>query len=67
MTGSRVITKKSAADFEKMKIAGQCVAAMHDAVRGRAEPGARTSDLDEAARDGRPSLDMVVQRTLSPV
>ncbi len=51
MTGSRVITKKSAADFEKMKIAGQCVAAMHVAVRERAEPGATTSDLDQAARE----------------
>ena len=50
MTGSRVITKKSAADFDKMKIAGQCEAAMHAAVRACAEPGVSTSDLDRAAR-----------------
>jgi methionyl aminopeptidase len=51
MTGSRVITKKTAADFEKMKIAGQCVAAMHSVVRDVAAPGVTTRDLDEAARE----------------
>jgi methionyl aminopeptidase len=51
MTGSRVITKKTAADFEMMKIAGQCVAAMHSAVRDAAAPGVTTRDLDEAARE----------------
>jgi methionyl aminopeptidase len=51
VNGSRVITKKSAADFEKMKIAGQCVAAMHGAVRDAAAPGATTLDLDAVARD----------------
>ncbi len=49
MNGSRVITKKTAADFEKMTIAGQCVAAMHQAVRDTAAPGVITRDLDEAA------------------
>lgn len=51
MNGSRVITKKSTADFEKMKIAGQCVAAMHAAVRATAGPGVTTRDLDEVARE----------------
>lgn len=51
MNGSRVITKKSAADFEKMKIAGRCVAAMHAAVREAASPGVTTLDLDMVARE----------------
>ncbi|GMQ92616.1 MAG: type I methionyl aminopeptidase [Acidimicrobiia bacterium] len=51
MTGTRVITKKTAADFEKMKIAGQCVAAMHAAVREVAAPGVRTDHLDAVARE----------------
>jgi methionyl aminopeptidase len=51
MNGSRVITKKSAADFEKMKIAGMCVAAMHAAVREAADPGVTTRDLDGVARE----------------
>lgn len=51
MNGSRVITSKSAADFEKMKIAGACVAAMHVAVRGAAAPGVSTRDLDSVARE----------------
>ena len=51
MNGSRVITSKSAADFEKMKVAGACVAAMHLAVREVAAPGVSTRDLDGVARD----------------
>jgi len=51
MNGSRVITKKSAADFDKMKIAGRCVAAMHAAVKKLAAPGVTTGDLDEVARE----------------
>ncbi len=51
MNGSRVITKKTADDFDKMKIAGQCVAAMHMAVRHAAAPGVTTRDLDEVARE----------------
>jgi methionyl aminopeptidase len=51
MNGSRLITKKTEADFEKMKIAGQCVAAMHQAVRDTAEVGVTTAALDEAARE----------------
>jgi methionyl aminopeptidase len=50
VSNSRLITKKTEADFEKMKIAGQCVAAMHQAVRDIAAPGVTTADLDEAAR-----------------
>ena len=51
MGGNRVITKKTDADFEKMKIAGACVAAMHQAVRDAAKPGVTTHDLDMIARD----------------
>ena len=51
MGGTRVITKKTAADFEKMKIAGQCVAAMHAAVREAAAPGVTTHDLDMVAKE----------------
>jgi len=50
MSGTRVITKKSAADFDKMKIAGRCVAAMHSAVRDAAGPGVTTKELDDVAR-----------------
>ena len=51
MNGSRLITKKTEADFEKMKVAGQCVAAMHQAVRDIAAPGVTTADFDTVARD----------------
>lgn len=51
MNGSRVISIKTAEDFEKMQIAGQCVAAMHQAVRDAAQPGVSTKELDDVARD----------------
>ena len=51
MQGSRLITKKTEADFALMKIAGQCVAAMHQAVRDIAAVGVTTRDLDDAARE----------------
>ena len=51
MNSSRIITKKTDADFEKMKIAGQCVAAMHQAVREIAAPGVTTADLDKVASE----------------
>lgn len=51
MHGTRLITKKSDADFDKMKIAGRCVAAMHEAVREVAEPGVTTLELDAVARE----------------
>lgn len=50
MSTTRLITKKSAADFDKMKIAGACVAAMHSAVRSAVAPGVTTLDLDAIAR-----------------
>lgn len=50
-TGTRMITKKSKADFDRMKIAGQCVAAMHAVVREMAAVGVTTADLDAAARE----------------
>ena len=50
MQGNRLISKKTEAEFDKMKIAGQCVAAMHQAVRDIAAPGVTTSDLDQAAQ-----------------
>jgi methionyl aminopeptidase len=50
VNGSRVITKKSAVDFEKMKVAGRCVAAMHAAVREAIAPGVTTGELDRIAR-----------------
>jgi methionyl aminopeptidase len=50
VNGTRLITKKTAADFEKMIIAGGCVAAMHDATRAAAAPGVTTEELDEVAR-----------------
>jgi methionyl aminopeptidase len=51
MNGQRVITKKSAIDFEKMKLAGKCVAAMHEAVRTAIAPGVTTRELDGIARE----------------
>ncbi|MCL1598603.1 MAG: type I methionyl aminopeptidase [Actinomycetia bacterium] len=51
MQGTRLITKKTDADFDKMKIAGRCVAAMHQAVRETAAPGVTTLELDAVARE----------------
>lgn len=51
MSGTRVVTIKTAADFDKMKIAGECVAMMHAAVREIAAPGVTTRDLDEVSRE----------------
>lgn len=51
MNGTRVITKKTAADFDKMLIAGRCVAEMHRVVREAAAPGVTTRDLDALARE----------------
>ncbi|VAW08754.1 Methionine aminopeptidase, partial [hydrothermal vent metagenome] len=51
MQGTRLITKKTDADFDKMKVAGRCVAAMHQTVREIAEPGVTTLELDSAARE----------------
>lgn len=51
MANQRVITKKTAADFDKMLVAGKCVAAMHGAVREAIAPGVTTRDLDHIARE----------------
>lgn len=51
MSGTRLITKKTASEFEKMLVAGRCVAAMHQATREAAAPGVTTADLDSVARD----------------
>lgn len=49
MAGAKVISKKKPDDFAKMEIAGQCVAAMHEAVREAAVPGITTRELDAIA------------------
>lgn len=45
----RVITMKGPAEFEKMAVAGACVAAVHAAVRAAAVPGASMKELDTIA------------------
>jgi methionyl aminopeptidase len=49
MVGAKVISKKKPDDFAKMEIAGQCVAAIHQAVREAAVPGITTRELDAIA------------------
>lgn len=44
-----MITIKSRDEFEKMEIAGRCVAAIHEAVVAAAEPGISLLELDEIA------------------
>jgi methionyl aminopeptidase len=44
-----VITLKSEREFEKMAVAGGCVAAVHDAVRSAAKPSVSLLELDEIA------------------
>ena len=62
VTDTRIITVKSDEDFEKMAVAGACVAAVHAAVREAAVPGTSMRDLDGIAagiireRDCRPSF-----------
>jgi methionyl aminopeptidase len=51
MTDSRIITMKSAEEFDKMAVAGAAVAAVHEAVRGAAAPGVTTLELDGVAAD----------------
>jgi len=51
MVGAKVISKKKPDDFAKMEIAGQCVAAMHQAVREAAVPGITTRELDALAAE----------------
>ncbi|CAN5362873.1 MAG: type I methionyl aminopeptidase [Acidimicrobiia bacterium] len=45
----KVMTMKTWADFERMQVAGRCVAAVHAAVREAAAPGVSTSELDAIA------------------
>jgi len=62
MVGAKVITMKSREDFEKMEVAGRCVAAVHAAVRDAAVVGTSMKDLDAVsaevikAHDCRPSF-----------
>jgi methionyl aminopeptidase len=51
MAGAKVISKKTPGDFAKMEVAGQCVAAMHRAVREAAAPGVTTRELDAIAAE----------------
>lgn len=51
MSDGRIITIKTAADFDKMAVAGAAVAAVHDAVREAAVPGVTTLELDRIAAD----------------
>jgi methionyl aminopeptidase len=44
-----MITLKSEREFEKMAVAGGCVAAVHDAVRSAAKSGVSLMELDEIA------------------
>lgn len=46
-----MITLKSDREFEKMAVAGGCVAAVHQAVREAAKPGVSLKDLDVIAAD----------------
>ncbi len=46
MNDGRVITMKSDAEFDKMAVAGACVAAVHKAVREAAVPGVTMTELD---------------------
>ena len=51
MAGAKIISKKKPDDFARMEIAGQCVAAMHQAVREAAVPGITTRELDAIAAE----------------
>ena len=51
MTDARVITIKTAGEFEKMAVAGAAVAAVHEAVREAAAPGVTTAELDRISAD----------------
>lgn len=51
MTDARVITIKTAGEFEKMAVAGAAVAAVHEAVREAAAPGVTTAELDRISAE----------------
>jgi methionyl aminopeptidase len=46
-----MITIKNRNEFEKMAVAGRCVAAMHMAIRAAIVPGVTMRELDEIGRD----------------
>jgi methionyl aminopeptidase len=46
-----MITLKSDREFEKMEVAGACVAAVHRAVREAAKPGVTLKELDDIAAE----------------
>jgi methionyl aminopeptidase len=46
-----MITLKSSSEFKKMRTAGACVGAVHEAMKLLAVPGATTRELDAAAYD----------------
>jgi methionyl aminopeptidase len=48
---NRFVSMKQQADFEKMMVAGECVAAAHAAVRELAVPGATMQELDAVAAE----------------
>ncbi len=49
--GGKVLTTKTGADFDKMLVAGRCVAAVHEAVRAAIRPGVTTAALDAIAAE----------------
>ncbi len=51
MSDGRIITMKSPDDFDKMAVAGACVAATHAAVRDAAVPGVTMRELDAIAAE----------------
>jgi methionyl aminopeptidase len=51
LMSGRFMTMKTAADFEKMKVAGGVVAAVHSAVRKAAVPGVSMLELDAVAHE----------------
>lgn len=46
-----MITLKNSSEFAKMRKAGACVGAVHDAMKRLVAPGVRTAELDAAAYD----------------
>ena len=46
MNDARIVTKKTPEDFQKMAVAGACVAAIHAATREAAVPGTSMRELD---------------------
>ena len=51
MTDARIMTMKTPGDFDKMALAGACVAAVHEALRDAATVGTSMRDLDGIAAE----------------